>query len=526
MEVAFKEGVLYLQGVKFGKKTWRKTWAMLFQPSMSGVGRVELYNMRDGPTSLYAKSPLSRRPEKRVRLCDCLSITLAQEEICPPDCSAFLLSTTQRCYTLASDACQDWVCTFSQVAFQAPDSLKSRSWREEKEPSEPETRVLQTLGEIPMEDNELYSSWKTAQYTVTIQPTEASRRCKLAGDYLLCPVTDGLLLLELYTAQTIYSWPYHLLRRFGLFKGGFSIEAGRRCSSGEGQFSFLSQLGPQIHWAVEEAIAQHRQEEDTKPPPWTSLPPSEAPTSGCYRDSSHLQSDCPDRLTGAQQPPRSSPTGCLLPEEESDECDGQLYATIDDSSGASCKHPAPMRMLSLPEASLESGGDEEDSERCYSLDAIRLDNLNGESDYYNLRTWVEGQGVTEKDSSKMEGRYAIVSKPQSQCQSQTHFQGQLLLQPQPNYYQPKSHPQLELRSPIRTKPQRTHPKPQPRALSQPRHQSPVQVEEEAEERGEGRARHVSPNINPTEIPGSFKQRLSDILSKDLAKFQPALPSGE
>ena len=104
---------------------------MLFQPSMSGVGRVELYNMRDIPTSLYAKSPLSRRPEKRVRLCDCLSITLAQEEVCPPECSAFLLSTTQRCYTLASDTCQDWVCTLSQVAFQTPDSLKSRGWREE-----------------------------------------------------------------------------------------------------------------------------------------------------------------------------------------------------------------------------------------------------------------------------------------------------------------------------------------------------------------------------------------------------------
>ena len=52
---------------------------MLFQPSMSGVGRVELYNVRDGPISLSAKSPQSRRPEKRVRLCDCLSITLAQE---------------------------------------------------------------------------------------------------------------------------------------------------------------------------------------------------------------------------------------------------------------------------------------------------------------------------------------------------------------------------------------------------------------------------------------------------------------
>ncbi|KTG31626.1 hypothetical protein cypCar_00008921 [Cyprinus carpio] len=47
MDVISKEGPLFLQGVKFGKKIWRKSWLILFEPSSVGIGRMELYDMRD-----------------------------------------------------------------------------------------------------------------------------------------------------------------------------------------------------------------------------------------------------------------------------------------------------------------------------------------------------------------------------------------------------------------------------------------------------------------------------------------------
>lgn len=485
-------------------------WVMLFEPSASGIGRVELYSVRDSPTNVHAKPPQARQTDKRVvRLCDCLSIALAQEEVCPPECSAFLLNTTKRSYTLASDACSDWVVALSQVAFQ-------------REPAGPDTGAPRSQGaeKISMEDNDLYLSWKTASYDITIQPTEASRRCNLRGDFLLRPNTDALLLLDLHTAQTLHCWPYHLLRKFGYIKGGFSIEAGRRCSSGEGQFTFLSPLGPQIHRAVEEAIAQHCQE-DTKPPPMTSTPPPESPIPSGPQDTTGFLSDNPDRLPSSYQPPRYSPTPSPLLEELPESCD-ELYATIDTSC---TEDTGPLRIQSLSEFNLPWEGDEEDGERCFSLDSLSLDDLDLNSDYYNLRTCVrakmETQPFTERDSSTSECIYTIVSNPQPQNQSQTQ------LEPQPiscSVPQPRSQlqPQLDLQSPARPMPRlRAKPKSHFIPLSQPK---PQPQGEDTWWKGEDEVRHPSPTINPTEIPGTFRQKLSDILSKDLAKLHPPMAS--
>lgn len=60
------------------------------------------------------------------------------------------------------------------------------------------------------------------QYQVTVQSTEASRRCKLAGEYLVSPDTDTLILLACKTGHIIYSWPYRLLRKFGQLEVKYS----------------------------------------------------------------------------------------------------------------------------------------------------------------------------------------------------------------------------------------------------------------------------------------------------------------
>ncbi|XP_026136111.1 docking protein 3-like [Carassius auratus] len=242
MDVISKEGLLFLQGVKFGKKIWRKSWLILFEPSPAGIGRMELYDMRDrgGLTGSAIPRPSGlRKMDKRViRLTDCLSITPAPGESCPTGCSAFFLNTISSTYTIAAPSQEDWINVLCQVAFQktkrTEDTIKDKC--------------------TTPADNDLYSTWGAGQFQVTVQSTDASQRCKMSGSYLLSSEKEAICLLDLKTGQAIYHWPYRLLRRFGQVKGGIMIEAGHRCNTGEGQFIFLSKQGAQIKRAIEEAI--------------------------------------------------------------------------------------------------------------------------------------------------------------------------------------------------------------------------------------------------------------------------------
>lgn len=98
-----------------------------------------------------------------------------------------------------------------------------------------------------MEDNSIYSSWQegesgrpwatsapppselgllgadgvpccllaVGEFQVVMQRTKAATRCQLKGPYLLVLSQDGIQLRETSSPQTLYSWPYHFLRKFG-----------------------------------------------------------------------------------------------------------------------------------------------------------------------------------------------------------------------------------------------------------------------------------------------------------------------
>uniref|UniRef100_A0A672Z2P3 PH domain-containing protein n=1 Tax=Sphaeramia orbicularis TaxID=375764 RepID=A0A672Z2P3_9TELE len=101
------------------QKTWRKVWTVLFKPSSTGVGRLELCNICDSPMTDQKKAGRLKPPERKVvRLSDCLSITSAPKESCPSQCTAFYLNTTICTYTLASDTSQDWISALCLLAFQ------------------------------------------------------------------------------------------------------------------------------------------------------------------------------------------------------------------------------------------------------------------------------------------------------------------------------------------------------------------------------------------------------------------------
>ncbi|XP_066428882.1 docking protein 1 isoform X2 [Eleutherodactylus coqui] len=108
---------------------------------------------------------------------------------------------------------------------------------------------------LEMAVNSIYvSREEVTEYRVTAQRTEAAERCSLRGPYLLRAEANCLILKDPNTNDTLYSWPYRLLRRYGRDKVMFSFEAGRRCQSGPGNFTFETSQGHEIFQKVEGSI--------------------------------------------------------------------------------------------------------------------------------------------------------------------------------------------------------------------------------------------------------------------------------
>ncbi|XP_074596542.1 uncharacterized protein LOC141851669 isoform X2 [Brevipalpus obovatus] len=111
------------------------------------------------------------------------------------------------------------------------------------------------------EENTLYSSIDVPEvFRVKILESEATQRCKLTTEahyYLILTPTSVSMAEEVRPAQRcgkiLWTWPYRNIRRYGCTKEGFSLEAGRKCSSGEGLFAFISSEGT----AIFKCVASH-----------------------------------------------------------------------------------------------------------------------------------------------------------------------------------------------------------------------------------------------------------------------------
>uniref|UniRef100_A0A2K6PRU6 Docking protein 3 n=1 Tax=Rhinopithecus roxellana TaxID=61622 RepID=A0A2K6PRU6_RHIRO len=209
VETPIKDGILYQQHVKFGKKCWRKVWALLYAGSPSGVARLESWEVRDGGLGAAGDRSAGpgRRGERRViRLADCVSVLPADGESCPRDTGAFLLTTTERSHLLAAQHRQAWMGPICQLAFPGTGEASSGS-TDAQSPKR---------GLVPMEENSIYSSWQeVGEFPVVVQRTEAATRCQLKGPVLLVLGPDAIQLKEAKVTQVLYSWPYHFLRKFG-----------------------------------------------------------------------------------------------------------------------------------------------------------------------------------------------------------------------------------------------------------------------------------------------------------------------
>ncbi|KAL3975205.1 hypothetical protein ACER0C_021091 [Sarotherodon galilaeus] len=245
-----KQGVLYLQQQRFGKK-WKRVWCVLYRESSCSISRLEFYECKDGGNAEKNDKTLRKQQEhkKVIRLADCIRVTEVEMEGCPKDTGSFLVETTEKIYVFAADRnhLDDWTHKLCEIAFPM-------SWTDtgvKRGSLQRGTRVEEDEG---MEDNSLYSGRETVRdFRVSIRRTEASERCRLKGDGVLRADMDALHLLD-KGGDIVYTWPYRYLRRFGRDKSTFSFEAGRRCDSGEGNFEFDTKQGNVLFQAVEAAI--------------------------------------------------------------------------------------------------------------------------------------------------------------------------------------------------------------------------------------------------------------------------------
>ncbi|NXI93183.1 DOK3 protein, partial [Psophia crepitans] len=285
METPVKDGILYVQYCKFGKKYWRKMRAQLFAASPSGVARMEKFDVRDDGTALE-KTSLRRCARRVIRLSDCVSVGPAGTDNCPKATAAFYLTTTEKSYVLAAEQRDEWITQLCQLAFQVP-------WG-------PAQLGTQPSPVVPMEENSLYSSWQDlTEFPVLVVQTDAAARCGLHGHYVLSALSQSLTLKDLQSRQPLLTWPYPFLRKFGQDQTLFSFEAGRRSDSGEGTFTFSTPRASELCRAVSAAIACQQQGKDVpdpqlsaqgfEPQPWgpgaEELQPS--PTLGRAQPASH-----------------------------------------------------------------------------------------------------------------------------------------------------------------------------------------------------------------------------------------------
>ncbi|XP_074553000.1 docking protein 2 [Halichoeres trimaculatus] len=240
MDSQSKTGKVYLQPHKAGKK-WKPVWLSLFPHSSSGVGRLEIQDVGgDHSPGVRRHHQAQDKKMKVVRLSELISVLRLppNAEACPMDnMSAFCVETQDRTMVFAAlkDECVEWVEKLCQSTFQRGGISGSN--------------------QLHMEENQIYASTgEASEFWVVVQRTEAATRCGLQGSYLLQVGAEALLLRETQKKSLVREWPYELLRRYGRDKLAFTIEAGRRCASGPGTFTFETQQAEKIFALIQSTI--------------------------------------------------------------------------------------------------------------------------------------------------------------------------------------------------------------------------------------------------------------------------------
>ncbi|KAL2305514.1 hypothetical protein Nmel_007502 [Mimus melanotis] len=288
MEPPAMEGPLLVQhSHKFGAKRWKRGWSALYPASQHGVARLEVFDCKE--PSAAGRAGTRRLARTVVRLSDCTSVAPVGEGGPRAGTATFRLETRDRSFLFAAEKQQseEWVAKLCQIAFPVSsggngpsDGVVSQYGREGTGESPALEMAVNSI--YYSRDEALSPQWGHVSlsspvptvgpcvpvlsspvptvnaFWVTVQRTEAAERCELRGSYVLKAERDSLVLKDPRTDRILYVWPYRLLRRYGRDKVMFSFEAGRRCDSGPGNFTFETKQGNEIFRLVEASIQEQK----------------------------------------------------------------------------------------------------------------------------------------------------------------------------------------------------------------------------------------------------------------------------
>lgn len=159
---------------------------------------------------------------KIITLENCVKIT--QEPAPANQINIFTKTGTLTLNALNELELKHWVQALQSVAF------KDKSY------TLPRNSVIE-------EDNDLYcSSYNEGIFTVKILASDiAELKCGLEAKTYLLHLTATEIQLKDFEDHSILvvKWPYRYIRKYGYRDGKFTFEAGRKCDTGEGSFSFV-----------------------------------------------------------------------------------------------------------------------------------------------------------------------------------------------------------------------------------------------------------------------------------------------
>ncbi|XP_054457416.1 docking protein 1b [Anoplopoma fimbria] len=338
MDTHIKEGQLYVQHQKFGKK-WKKNWFVLYPASQNGIARLEFFDSPSGGAGVAGGGSGSGTNEKTrkldkkiIRLSECISILPALTESCPKEnMSAFCVETNDKTHVFAAEknTAKDWMDTMCDIAFQQGGGCTA---------ADPNGGAQ----DLQMSENLIYYSREEVnEFWVSVQRTEASERCGLVGSYWLKAENDILILKEPKTKKKVLVWPYKLLRRYGRDRVMFSFEAGRRCDSGPGNFTFETKQGNEIFTLVDQAIQSQKVQAEER---HLSCP-------------TNFDPDCPASLQHIRNavPSASDSSSCSSREADGDS-GGSKPGSADGVLGKREGTAGGVKGRSLPEPPAMSGG--------------------------------------------------------------------------------------------------------------------------------------------------------------------------
>ncbi|XP_078667900.1 uncharacterized protein LOC144909678 [Branchiostoma floridae x Branchiostoma belcheri] len=375
MEGPMMGGHLSVPTQKALKKTWSKRYFLLYPTSGSGVVRLLQFESKD-------QAKKGQKGAKVIPLKDCVAITPSADhksqdnviDIVFPDKTLSFAAETEK-------ELNNWYLKLCKAVFggNSPNVLDGSaaapppySPPQIHPPQPPPYRATEppegaTAPEYSgMADNVIYAAQESLSYQVVVRLTEAAQRCELDGPYLLQVNPTCLTLQDRRTNQELYSWPYKYLRRYGRDKTQFSLEAGRKCASGEGKFEFATSEGNSIFNNVDafvkgrasiamdisQAPSQMRKDsgeglgrDPTLPPRNYSRPQSAGPQDMPNRPPKPPPprpiSEGAESLTGYQQVNKPAPVAAVrprvaqpVPESDLYEPLGDYYAEVDDVKAA------------------------------------------------------------------------------------------------------------------------------------------------------------------------------------------------